>query len=341
MSEHTTQNFVPLQNRGRQFFPRISESEIERAKAVPIAEIVGRVVVLNRHGYGCCPFHDEKTPSFHVNVKGNYYKCFGCGAYGDGIEFTKLTYRLSFPAAVKELCSEPYQKRRRVIPAVAKDRSPTELIGKFPIRVPPWFIELWENATHPDLAEVYLESRGIRLRPKPLPAVIRGHDRVWCAEARQERTCVLVAVHNLKGQLTALQRIWVASAYVMGTVPGAWRVTDLAHRKKTIGSLADGAAQLCEPGPVLGLTEGIEDALTVRDLYRVPVWATLGAHRLGKITMPDCVKEVVIFGDNGLTGRKAAAKAEAEYRRRGLRCQSVFPDPRCADFNSQLIAGLA
>jgi hypothetical protein len=62
------------------------------------------------------------------------------------------------------------------------------------------------------------------------------------------------------------------------------------------------------------------------------VWATLGAQRLGTIQLPDVVHQVVIFGDSGAAGEKAAAAACTAYRRRGYQCDVVFPE-RGSDFN--------
>ena len=50
-----------------------------------------------------CPFHEEKTPSFKVDVEGQYFKCFGCGKGGDVIEFVKLYEKCDFNAAVEKL----------------------------------------------------------------------------------------------------------------------------------------------------------------------------------------------------------------------------------------------
>jgi DNA primase len=74
---------------------------------VPIASVVGRRVRLARSGKnwkGCCPFHGEKTPSFHVYDDG--YHCFGCGAHGDAITFVMQSQGLSFIEAVKQLAAE-------------------------------------------------------------------------------------------------------------------------------------------------------------------------------------------------------------------------------------------
>ena len=57
-----------------------------------IVDVIGRVVPLKRAGSnykGVCPFHSEKTPSFVVSDQKQIFTCFGCGATGDVIEFTK------------------------------------------------------------------------------------------------------------------------------------------------------------------------------------------------------------------------------------------------------------
>ncbi|HEY1933938.1 MAG TPA: DNA primase [Acetobacteraceae bacterium] len=69
--------------------------------------LVGRKVKLARSGRqwkGCCPFHNEKTPSFYVYDDG--YHCFGCGAHGDAISFVMQTQGLGFMEAVEQLAAE-------------------------------------------------------------------------------------------------------------------------------------------------------------------------------------------------------------------------------------------
>ena len=77
-------------------------SLIER---VDIVEVVGSRVQLKKAGanhMGLCPFHDEKTPSFHVYPDGHYH-CFGCGAHGTTIGFLMDVDALTFPEAVEAL----------------------------------------------------------------------------------------------------------------------------------------------------------------------------------------------------------------------------------------------
>ena len=86
---------------------RISERTIEEIRArTDIVQLVGERVELRRSGsgyMGCCPFHNEKTPSFSVNPAKGFYHCFGCGKSGDAFTFLMETEGLSFTDAVKRL----------------------------------------------------------------------------------------------------------------------------------------------------------------------------------------------------------------------------------------------
>ncbi len=74
-----------------------------------IVDVVGRQVALKKTGYnhkGLCPFHNEKTPSFVVSEDKQIFTCFGCGATGDVIEFTKRYHNLDFQGALEKLAEE-------------------------------------------------------------------------------------------------------------------------------------------------------------------------------------------------------------------------------------------
>lgn len=73
---------------------------------VNIVDVVGRVATLRKAGSrfkGLCPFHNEKSPSFHVDPDKGFYKCFGCGKAGDIITFVRETEQLNFTEAVETL----------------------------------------------------------------------------------------------------------------------------------------------------------------------------------------------------------------------------------------------
>lgn len=74
-----------------------------------IIDVIGRQVQLKKTGSnhkGLCPFHSEKTPSFVVSEDKQIFTCFGCGATGDIIEFTKKYYNLDFQGAIEQLANE-------------------------------------------------------------------------------------------------------------------------------------------------------------------------------------------------------------------------------------------
>jgi DNA primase len=74
-----------------------------------IEEVVGDFVPLKKRGsslIGNCPFHNEKTPSFHVSVAKGIYKCFGCGKGGDAVHFIMDHEKYSYPEALKYLANK-------------------------------------------------------------------------------------------------------------------------------------------------------------------------------------------------------------------------------------------
>jgi DNA primase len=74
-----------------------------------IEEVVGDFVALKKRGtslIGNCPFHNEKTPSFHVSVTKGIYKCFGCGKGGDSVHFVMDHEKYSYPEALKFLANK-------------------------------------------------------------------------------------------------------------------------------------------------------------------------------------------------------------------------------------------
>ncbi|MBQ8540856.1 MAG: DNA primase [Clostridia bacterium] len=86
------------------FYPDELISEIVNAN--DIVSLVSSYVSLKKSGsgyMGCCPFHREKTPSFHVSGDKQLYHCFGCGAGGSVIQFVMAAENLDFPDALKLL----------------------------------------------------------------------------------------------------------------------------------------------------------------------------------------------------------------------------------------------
>jgi DNA primase len=100
----------PSSCRQRVFLARIPD-EVIRAiqESVDVVDVVSRYVTLRKSGRnfkGLCPFHDEKTPSFHVFPESGRYKCFGCGEGGDAITFLMKRGGATFVEVLEDLARE-------------------------------------------------------------------------------------------------------------------------------------------------------------------------------------------------------------------------------------------
>jgi DNA primase len=96
---------------------------------IDMLELVGRFLKLKKVGsryVGLCPFHSEKTPSFHVNPQRGFYHCFGCQESGDAFSFLMRMEGKTFPEALEELAARAgveLPARRRVAPGVREQRT--------------------------------------------------------------------------------------------------------------------------------------------------------------------------------------------------------------------------
>ena len=88
----------------------ISKDDIDKIfDAARIEEVVADYVALKKRGTGLignCPFHQEKTPSFHVHPVKNIYKCFGCGKGGNPVNFIMDIEKMSYPEALRQLAKK-------------------------------------------------------------------------------------------------------------------------------------------------------------------------------------------------------------------------------------------
>ena len=89
---------------------RISQETVQQIlQAADVTEIVGEYVSLKKRGanmIACCPFHNEKTPSFYVSPAKGIYKCFGCGKAGDSVRFVMDIEGIGYPEALKHLAKK-------------------------------------------------------------------------------------------------------------------------------------------------------------------------------------------------------------------------------------------
>lgn len=145
---------------------RISEESIERvAAANDIVDVIGSYFPLKRAGknfQALCPFHREKSPSFHVNPARQSFHCFGCGAGGGVFRFVMDYEHVDFPTAVRRLAqragitliesSDPYEESRR-----QKRSRLLELHRKLAL----WYHHQLLKTEAGAVARAYLKQRGM------------------------------------------------------------------------------------------------------------------------------------------------------------------------------------
>jgi len=129
---------------------------------VDIASLIGQHVQLKKRGndlVGLCPFHGEKTPSFHVHPDRGFFKCFGCGAGGDVITFVQKLENVPFGDAVRMLGSKAGIELEPENPTAARVRNEREAIYEANRIAAVYFARMLE-ANAGRRARAYCEERG-------------------------------------------------------------------------------------------------------------------------------------------------------------------------------------
>ena len=143
MSERIPQDFI--------------DDLIERAD---IGEVIGRRVEIKKAGKefkACCPFHNEKTPSFTISPEKGFYHCFGCGAHGTALGFLMDYERLTFVEAIEEVAKMLGVTVPKTKENIAKSKERNSL--KDLLQNISNYYE--QNLKGSDKAIKYLKSRGI------------------------------------------------------------------------------------------------------------------------------------------------------------------------------------
>jgi DNA primase len=142
-----------------------------RADLVRIIEPYAPLKKKGANWMGCCPFHQEKTPSFSVSPSKGFYKCFGCGKGGTAFNFVMEMEGLNFPEAIKRVAEisgiplpEPVDDKN--YEQNKKRKQEKKKIADEVIELNRYALEFWENHLQDagalaKAAREYLENRGI------------------------------------------------------------------------------------------------------------------------------------------------------------------------------------
>jgi DNA primase len=128
-----------------------------------LSALIGKTVKLTKKGRefaACCPFHNEKTPSFYVNDEKAFYHCFGCGAHGDAIRWMTDQRGLPFMEAVKELAQTAGLELPAPDPRDAARAERAKSLHDVMAAAAAWFEEQYAGLPGAT-ARAYVEKRGI------------------------------------------------------------------------------------------------------------------------------------------------------------------------------------
>jgi len=144
---------------------RIDQGTIREILArTDIGTFIGSYVQLRKRGndlVGLCPFHGEKTPSFHVHPDRAFFKCFGCGQGGDVIKFVQQLENLSFPDAARLLARRAGIELEAEDPAAARVRGEKEQIYAANAVAAAYFQRMLVLAPEGAAAREYVARRGL------------------------------------------------------------------------------------------------------------------------------------------------------------------------------------
>ena len=178
-------------------------------------------------------------------------------------------------------------------------------------------------------AEKYLHSRGVTI----VSASLRFHPALDYFDGGgvvATMPAMIAAVQAPDGRVVAVQRTYLT--------PDGGGKAAVASPRKGLGSYQGGAVRLAAAARVLGLAEGIEDAMSAMQMTGLPVWAAAGVGRMAGIVLPSGSAEVHIFANNDQPGLIGARRAVDAILAQGRRAVLRLPPSGFKDFNDVLRA---
>ena len=284
----------------------IGSVDIEAIKdQYPLAETVGRHVVLKRRGHqliGLCPFHDERTPSFTVYPQDQRYHCYGCAAHGDIFDFLLALDGLDIRAAAEQLTggtfpvmsadrvAELQSRQARFEAEQAEKRDAATRQAR----------ERWIAADPTYTSHPYLEAKGIRPNG-----------------TRLDGAHILVPLHGQDGKIQSLQSIDARGHKLF--------CSDLPT---AAGMYLLGGKIAAAAGPAL-VCEGFATGASLHEATGRPVVVAFNAGNLIKVAerlvSDHPGASWIVAGDDDRGKAKNVGREAAIAAARILGCRAVFP----------------
>lgn len=318
-----------------------------------LSAIIGRDVKLKRAGRelkGCCPFHSERTPSFHVNDAKGLYHCFGCGASGDAVAYVMHRHGLPFADAVRMLAGEAGLTipegdtkitTRQASPKIAAplpdepDADAEEVASTR--RKREIALRIWAQAVQPEgtPVEAYLHGRGVAL-PETCARVLRYHPQcpngtdvmpAMVALIRDPETDEPLGIHRTFLTLNGKRALGSDGGKLAKKMLGTGR--GVVMLSPGLGLNGEG------PGEFLAIAEGIETALHgLRRWPHIPVWCAMNAGGVAAFPVLRGIEHITIYADNdasgaGMNAARACARRWAAAGRHGA---ILLPNETGQDF---------
>ena len=257
-------------------------------------------------GMARCPCHEDRTPSLSISDGQDGVLLVNCFAGCDPVDILR--------ALSDQGLSEP--PRATPSPRLHHRDNGRAALG------------IWRESQSAagTVVERYLRRRGITL---PVPPSIRFHPGLKHGPTGLILPAMVAAVQAPDRRVVAIHRTFLTEYGTKATV---------STPKMALGPLGAGAVRLAKAGSLLGLAEGIEDALSAMQLFDLPCWASLGGARLARVDLPPEVREVRIFADGDDPGKEAAETSVRRFRREGLKARAFLPPGGVKDWNDALIA---
>jgi putative DNA primase/helicase len=266
-----------------------------------------------------CPAHDDRNPSLSVSDTDDgrlLVHCFA-GCPQDRV-IDALKARGLWPAS--SAGQRPASGHR------PKPRLETQIFDCDDARRSAAALKIW-GAGKPAAATIvqeYLKSRGIYLSP---PRSLRYVPALRYTPPERTLPAMVAAVQAPTGKIVAIHRTYLD--------PQTSRKAAVDSPKKALGRFGGGSVRLGPVSATLGLAEGIETGLSAMQLFDIPVWCSLGS-RHHQVMLPESVRRVVVFSDNGQAGQRAAMAAVNVFTNQGRWVTLRFPSDEYGDWNDFL-----
>lgn len=294
---------------------------------VSIVDVIGRVVPLKPRGkqyWGCCPFHNEKTPSFAVTEDMGIFKCFGCGEGGDVITFLMKKNNLQYMDAVRELANIAGVKMPEFKPRdVEEEKRETSYLETLAAAA-----KIYADAFMGSPAEDYIKKRGgisadvvkkymlgyapkgniiaQKFGPNGISAGLTRHSDHGGADYDFFRNRLMFPIFNVRGDVIAF-----SGRSLDGGEPKYINIaeTEFFAKRRTLFGLNFALPAMRQCGRVV-VVEGQIDAIQMQTHGFPETVAPLGTALTVEHVqiLQKYTKELIFCFDGDLAGQKAAAR---------------------------------